>query len=204
MSTRPFIPFFVVGFVVLAADLATKAVAEAHLAGRHLPLLGPLGLSLVYNDEIPHGSPQQWVNVTTIALMVALALRALPSLAAADRRNPVMLGLLSGAGLGNGLSLLTSPRGVVDFISLQYGTKYLVVNVADLAVAAGLVFCLRASIRLVASFFEREAAPRPSVPGVRAGHATPVVPDWVLRELGADPSPGERGGRSTRAADRAS
>jgi hypothetical protein len=77
-----------------------------------------------------------------------------------DRAAPRALGLIVGGALGNFASLVLSPPGVVDFISISVGVhSELVLNVADLAAYVGLAMMLRTGFLIVA---EMRRAARPS------------------------------------------
>ncbi len=142
--------------VVVALDLVSKAVASRLLtAWGNVPIIpGAMRLVLAHNDQSAFGisvGPYTWeINcaLTLIALLLAFSL--CKPLAVIDRWSPVMLGLIAGAATGNLFSLITTPRGVVDFMAIEHGGGHLLVfNFADVAAALGVVLTVRAAITVV-------------------------------------------------------
>ena len=77
-------------------------------------------------------------------------------LSSVDRRAPLALGLILGGACGNLASLLVPPRGVVDFIALNWAAGHsLVLNVADVAAYTGLAMILRTGV-IIAAALRRE------------------------------------------------
>lgn len=103
-----------------------------------------LQLGIVHNTE-------QTAAMTGVAVLVilGLALAACGALAVHDRLAPVMLGSIVGAGVANATDGLTPPAGVVDWIAVGAGGG-VVVNLADVAVLAGICLCMRTIRRLSA------------------------------------------------------
>jgi lipoprotein signal peptidase len=96
------------------------------------------------------------LTLAAILLMVPVA----RDLARIDDAAPRALGLIVGGAVGNLASLLISPPGVVDFISVSIGAhSELVLNVADLAAYIGLAMLLRTGFLIVA---EMRRSARPS------------------------------------------
>jgi signal peptidase II len=138
---------------VVIADLISKALAARYLDGaREIDLVaGTLRLVLAHNDKSALGisiGPYTW-QINCILTLVALVLAGVlcKPLAVIDRWSPVMLGLIAGAAAGNLFSLITSPRGVVDFVAWSPGNgREIVFNLADVAAVLGLVLTVRAAL----------------------------------------------------------
>jgi signal peptidase II len=135
--------FFPLALAVVCLDLATKLAAGALLAdGAPRPALGPFSLHLVYNagsaGGLMLGAHTRALNLVATGLVVGLLVMLVPALARVDRRSTTALALVAGGGLGNLVSLATSARGVEDFLAWRYGAGAVVLNVADLAMFAGL------------------------------------------------------------------
>lgn len=148
-----------VALVVAMADLASKKLVVELAAAGVAPaaLLGEsVHLVLVHNDlgafSMALGAYTWNINigVTTAALVLAVAL--CPLLAGFGATAPLGLGLIAGAALGNLVSLLSSPAGVVDFMAVAHGDgRQLVFNLADVASYAGLLLCVRLAWSIVAA-----------------------------------------------------
>lgn len=136
-SRETLIRLALVAIVVLALDQLAKVVVEAELTrGESVTVLGPLDLTLTYNDGVAFG-----IASGTGPLVIALALVALVALgwfvASAPPGWPTALagGLILGGALGNLLDRLT--RGeVVDFVSLPAWPAF---NLADVSITAGVL-----------------------------------------------------------------
>lgn len=148
---RDLIPFARVALLVVAGDLASKNLAVSMLSGDETSLGGighAVRLAVVHNDRSAFGvtlGDHTWsINVALTVVAVLLAVAACRSLAALDTLAPSALGLIAGAALGNLVSLLTTPAGVVDFLAFDYGSGHeIVANFADLAAYAGVALTLR-------------------------------------------------------------
>lgn len=179
-----------VALLVAAVDLLTKAAASRVVDGE-IVLTEGLRLAVVHNDAAAFG----WsIGAYTWQLNLALTLGAIVfiipvsrELARVDAMAPRALGLIVGGALGNLASLVSSPQGVLDFISVAVGSSTeLVLNVADLAAYLGLALIARTAFLIVAEL-RRVARPIPlalaDVPGVRSWRARgaeaelPVMPD---------------------------
>ena|GEM_PF-1162356 len=150
---RPMRTFLLCATSVVIVDLLSKALAARYLDGaREVELLaGTLGLVLAHNDQSALGisiGPYTW-QINCILTLVALILAGVlcKPLAVIDRWSPVMLGLIGGAAAGNLFSLITSPRGVVDFVAWNLSSgREIVFNLADVAAVLGLVLTVRAAL----------------------------------------------------------
>jgi lipoprotein signal peptidase len=159
--------FFPLVVLVAAADLATKAWAVSTLAEAPVRLGPWLSLSLAFNHAsaggVWLGENTRALNFTATGVIIGLVLMLVPELAKADRRSWRALALIVGAGFGNMASLLGG-RGVPDFIALHRGPGAAgawVLNVADLALAAGLAL-LGGTVARLARAARRPAAARPA------------------------------------------
>lgn len=149
---RPVRTFCICASSVVLTDLTSKALAARYLDGAQVDLLsGTLRLVLAHNDQSALGisiGPYTWqINVVFTLVALVLAGVLCRPLAVIDRWSPVMLGLIAGAAGGNLYSLITSPRGVVDFVawSLSNGRE-IVFNLADVAAVLGLALTIRAAL----------------------------------------------------------
>jgi signal peptidase II len=122
--------------LVLIADQAAKAAAEAHIAvGEEIDVLGPLNLTLTHNRGVAFGlaggAGAPLVLVTLIALGVVAYLFS---------RNPtrrgmwVATGLLAGGALGNLVDRVRAGE-VTDFVDLPPWPPF---NLADVAITFGV------------------------------------------------------------------
>jgi lipoprotein signal peptidase len=139
--------------LVAAADLLAKLVATGALAGRAIPVIGPVDLTLVYNRGSAFGvslGANTWqLNVVTTFAALVLVTLTVRALTLHDPRAPIALGLIGGAALGNLTSLLVPPAGVADFISVAVGADTrIVMNLADIAAYAGLALIVRTALRV--------------------------------------------------------
>lgn len=132
--------------VVLAADLATKTLAERVLDPHAVvPVLGDLlRFHLVYNTGAAFGLEaglySRWVFLGAAALALLLFTRMARTTAPLDRFRLLALGLVAGGAAGNMLDRIRSPRGVVDFFDLGLGAlRFPTFNLADIGVSAGAV-----------------------------------------------------------------
>ena len=135
--------FFPLAAMVACADLLTKSIAAATLADGAPRALGPLAFQLVYNvgsaGGVMLGAHTRALNLAATGLVVGLLVMIVPALARVDRRSTIAVALVAGGGAGNLVSLAASSRGVEDFLAWRHASGAVIVNVADLAMAAGLV-----------------------------------------------------------------
>jgi signal peptidase II len=141
--------FFPLVAAVAAAELASKAWAASALADRTVNVASSLALSLAYNPAsaggVSLGEHTRAINFTATGIIIGLLVMLAPTLARVDRRSWVALALIVGAGAGNLASLAGDPRGVVDFIAVGRW----VLNVADVALIAGLALLSRTALMLL-------------------------------------------------------
>jgi lipoprotein signal peptidase len=154
----PTAAFAICATTVAVTDLATKQIAAARL-GLHgtmqIPALGRgVRLAVVLNNQSAFGvslGRYTWhINLVLTLVALVLAVMLCRALATLDSWSPVMLGLIAGAATGNLASLITSPRGVLDFIAITTGPSHeLVFNLADVAACCGLLLLLRTAWTVV-------------------------------------------------------
>ena len=136
-SAGTFTRLGLVAALVLALDQAVKAAVVSSIApGEVENVLGPLDLTLTYNDGIAFG-----IASGTGPLVLVLGLLALGALglfvASAPPGWPTALagGLILGGALGNLIDRLT--RGeVVDFVNLPFWPAF---NLADVGITLGVL-----------------------------------------------------------------
>ncbi|GLC26751.1 signal peptidase II [Roseisolibacter agri] len=140
--------FFPLLALVAIADLVTKAIAVALLGGQEsIALGGPLSLHLVYNTAsaggVWLGAHTRELNMVATGVVIGMLVMLVPVLARLDRHAPTALALMAGGGAGNLASLVSSPRGVPDFLALHHQDGAWIMNVADLFMFAGLLLLMR-------------------------------------------------------------
>jgi lipoprotein signal peptidase len=140
------------GAVVLV-DGITKAIALLLIPELEVAPTGWLALAVVHNLDLAWGlaAGAESATVTAVATLaiVGLATLVCGGLAAHDRAAPLMLGLVAGAGAANAMDAFTAPAGVLDWIAVG-GANGVVLNLADVAVVAGVALALRTAWRLMA------------------------------------------------------
>ncbi len=144
--------FWPVLATLLVADCSTKRLAETYLAPEHTPheVLGSVvRLTLTHNPgaamSMSLGSYSR-VGLSALALVViAFLFRLYLATPVTDRIRAAALALILGGALGNLLSRLISPRGVVDFIDIGVPAwRFWTFNVADTGITIGALLLLRA------------------------------------------------------------
>ena len=132
--------------LVVAADIATKLLAESLLSHRvRVPVIGDfVQLRLVYNEcaafGLCLGAYSRWIF---FALAIA-ALFVLGSMVRAaqpgDRIRLFALALVCAGAVGNVIDRIRSSRGVVDFVDVGIGMRrWPTFNVADSAITVGAI-----------------------------------------------------------------
>ena len=181
---RAAVSLVAVAVAVALADLVTKQVAVAWssaLAGRTLG--EGVRLTLFHNHGLAWGlsggGQALAITLAGTALLLAAAAAVRRPLAEVDPSSPRMLGLIVGAAIGNALSLFVWPAGAPDFIAVATGGgTEAVINVADVALLAGLALCCRTTWR-IALAVRAERALRPAL----APSVTQRAPAFVEREI---------------------
>ncbi|MEO8294380.1 MAG: signal peptidase II [Gemmatimonadota bacterium] len=156
--------FWALAAAILLTDCATKRVAEIELAPANIPhpVVGDVvRLTLAYNQ----GSAMSlWTGPEARVLLSLFAVVALAVMVRLYRGTPsdqrvriAGLALVVGGAAGNLLDRIRSPRGVVDFIDVGFGSwRFWVFNVADIGVTIGAVLLAWAISQ------HREASPLPA------------------------------------------
>jgi lipoprotein signal peptidase len=144
-----------IALLVAAGDWLTKAVAARFVGTESLELSHRLRFAVVHNDGAAFGlsaGVYTWqINLALTLAAIVLMIPVARDLARIDPAAPRALGLIMGGAIGNLASLILSPPGVVDFISIGLGAhSELVVNVADVAAYTGLAMMLRTGFLIVA------------------------------------------------------
>jgi lipoprotein signal peptidase len=144
-----------IALLVAAGDWLTKAAASRFVGSDPLIFSERLRFAVVHNDGSAFGlntGTYTWqLNLALTLAAIALMLPVARDLARIDERAPRALGLIVGGAVGNLASLVLSPPGVVDFISIGFGAhSELVLNLADLAAYTGLAMLLRTGFLITA------------------------------------------------------
>lgn len=144
-----------IALLVAAGDLVTKWVAQRMLTDDTTWFSDWLQFAVVHNSRGAFGwtaGAYTWqLNLALTFAVVVFVVPVTRDLAKIDARSPNALGLIVGGALGNLASLIMSPEGVVDFISLQFDHYGVVFNLADVAAYAGLAMILRTGALVVAA-----------------------------------------------------
>lgn len=191
-------PLLRIAAIVAVGDFLTKDAASRFVAQDPTVFTPWLRLHVVHNDAGAFGlSMGAYTWQLNLALTLAAIVFVIPvsrELARVDRMAPRALGLILGGAVGNFVSLVLSPHGVVDFISIQFSqSRELVVNVADMAAYVGLGLILRTGFLIVAEMRRtasiRTVRQRPLVPLLTFAHPEreilrPIVRDGIPDDLG--------------------
>ena len=184
-------PLIRIATLIAMGDYATKEAAARWLSPDPSAFHGLVHFAVVHNARAAFGlSLGAYTWQLNLALTLAAILVVIPvsrDLSVLDREAPRTLGLILGGALGNFLSLVLSPRGVVDFIAIDTGRSALILNVADVATYVGLAMLVRTGF-LVVTALRREVQPQPAATTVQAA-ARPVrryaehqMPRYIHRE----------------------
>jgi len=211
----PFLPLFRIATLLALGDLVTKQVA--------LLWVGPLGprvssvvrLGVVHNDKGAFGlTAGDYTFELSLALTLAALVLIVPvarDLVRIDERAPAALGLIAGGAIGNLVSLLLSPAGVVDFIAIQRADGVgIVLNVADIGAYAGVAMLMRTTAMVIAAIRRHREAPVGDLSVERSAALTRLADVEVVRVVARDgaseqgPTVGERvpTGKTRPASDR--
>lgn len=188
MTARPphLVPLLRIAALVALGDWITKETAARLVTNDPASLEGWLRFAVVHNDAALFGislGPYTWqLNLALTLGAMVLVVPVSRELAQVDRLAPRALGLILGGALGNFVSLVTSPRGVVDFIAVRLTETWLVLNVADVAAYVGLALILRTGYRIVAELRravrieERPVVVHPPQPVLQLSSADREIP----------------------------
>jgi signal peptidase II len=148
------VPLVRIALLVALGDFVTKEAALRFVVSEPTVFSSWLRFAVVHNQGAAFGvSLGLYTWQLNLAFTIAAIVMVLPvsgELARVDRTSPRALGLIVGGAIGNLVSLLVSPRGVVDFIAVRYGDADLVLNVADVAAYVGLAMIARTGFLIVA------------------------------------------------------
>lgn len=139
--------FWLVVGAVVAADMVTKAIAEATLYPRGVPreVLGDwVRLTLVYNRGAAFGlhlgPHSRWIFMVLTVVALWVLWRLLQQTRPGETLRVLAISLVSGGALGNFIDRVRHAQGVVDFIDVGVGSlRWPTFNVADMAVSTGAV-----------------------------------------------------------------
>jgi signal peptidase II len=131
--------------LVVAADQAAKAVAEAHLVlGEDVEVLGPVGLTLSHNYGVAFGLAGGAGAGLILVTVAALAVVGFIFSRDPGRRGMwVAVGLVAGGALGNLIDRL-SAGAVTDYIDVGPWPPF---NLADVAITVGVVLLVLIYLR---------------------------------------------------------
>ena len=137
--------FWPILLVLVAADCATKQLAETQLPPVNVPypVVGSLvNFTLAYNmgaaTGITLGAHSRWGFSVLTVIILALLGRLYHQTRPDERWQLAALALVCGGAIGNLIDRLRSPRGVVDFIDIGLGAyRFWILNLADVAVTLG-------------------------------------------------------------------
>lgn len=155
-NRSPLVPLSRIAALVAAGDLVTKQLAVWWIGSLEPKVSSAIRFGVVHNDKGAFGLT---AGAYTFELSLALTLAALVLIVPAardlsriDERSTTALGLVAGGAIGNLVSLLVTPAGVVDFIAIQRGDGAgIVLNVADVAAYAGVAMLVRTTALVVAA-----------------------------------------------------
>jgi lipoprotein signal peptidase len=144
----PLIPLLRIALLIAAGDLLTKQVAVLWVGTLEPHVSSAVRFGVVHNDKGAFGlTAGDYTFELSLVLTLAALVLIVPvarDLARIDERAPAALGLIAGGAIGNLVSLLASPAGVVDFIAVQRADGAgIVLNVADIGAYAGVVMLMR-------------------------------------------------------------
>lgn len=151
----PFVPLARVAALVALGDLMTKQVALLWVGALEPRVTGAaVRFGVVHNDKGAFGlTAGNYTFEVSLALTLAAIVLIVPvarDLARIDHRAPTALGMIAGGAIGNLVSLLLSPAGVVDFIAIQRADGAgIVLNVADIGAYAGVALLMRTTALVV-------------------------------------------------------
>ncbi|MDQ3519169.1 MAG: signal peptidase II [Gemmatimonadota bacterium] len=160
--------FATVAVWTAAVDLITKQIALTELQDHGVRVADGIRLTLAHNNASAFGiwlGPLTWhINFVLTLAAVVLAGMVCRHLAAIDRRAPMMLGLIAGAAIGNLSSMILTPGGVVDFISIgsRSGPR-LIFNLADVAAYAGVALSIGTALTISRSIKEQRGRQIPEL-----------------------------------------
>lgn len=146
MSSRPdLLRLSAVGLLVFVADQVTKRLAEERVTpGERIDFLGPLDLTLTFNDGIAFGlAGGGGILVILLSLIALVALGVFVAAAPSGWQASVAGGLIFGGALGNLVDRVRYGE-VTDFLLLPGWPAF---NLADIGITVGVVMLALIMIR---------------------------------------------------------
>ena len=152
----PFFPLVRIAMLLAIGDLVTKQMAVLWIGALQPTVTSTVRFGVVHNDKGAFGmTAGNYTFELSLILTLAALVLIVPvarDLARIDERAPVALGLIAGGAIGNLVSLLVSPAGVVDFIAVQRADGAgIVLNVADIGAYAGVAMLMRTTAIVIAA-----------------------------------------------------
>jgi lipoprotein signal peptidase len=163
-NRSPLVPLARIAALVAAGDLVTKQLAVWWIGSLEGKASSAIRFGVVHNDKGAFGmTAGSYTFELSLALTLAALVLIVPAardLSKVDERSTTALGLVAGGAIGNLVSLLLTPAGVVDFIAIQRADGAgIVLNVADVAAYTGVAMLVRTTALVVAAIRRnREAA----------------------------------------------
>jgi lipoprotein signal peptidase len=159
----PLIPLARLATLVAIGDLVTKQVALLWVGTLEPRVSSAVRFGVVHNDKGAFGlTVGDYTWEVSLALTLAAIVLIVPvakDLSHIDERAPTALGLVAGGAIGNLVSLLLSPAGVVDFIAIQRADGAgIVLNIADVAAYAGVVMLMRTAAKVIVAMRQHRNA----------------------------------------------
>jgi signal peptidase II len=161
---RHLAPLLRVAVLVAVGDFLTKEAAARWLVREPIAPAEWLHFAVVHNPGaafgISLGEYTRQLNLALTLAAIAFVVAVARDLSRVDRSAPRVLGLIMGGAVGNLISLVLSPRGVVDFIAVGVGdSSRLVLNVADVAAYVGLAMLVRTGFIIVGAMRRQVQTP---------------------------------------------
>ena len=165
-ARSPLIPLLRIATLLAAGDLITKQVAVLWVGTLEPHVSSAVRFGVVHNDKGAFGmTAGDYTFELSLVLTLAALVLIVPvarDLARIDQRAPTALGLIAGGAIGNLVSLLVSPAGVVDFIAIQRADGAgIVLNVADIGAYAGVAMLMRTTAMVIAAIRRNKAQTAP-------------------------------------------
>lgn len=190
----PLVPLSRIAALAALGDLITKQVAVWWVGALHPEVSSTVRFGVVHNDKGAFGlTAGDYTFELSLALtLVALALiiPVAKDLAKVDGRAPAALGLIAGGAIGNFVSLLATPAGVVDFIAIQRADGAgIVLNVADIAAYAGVAMLMRTIAIVIAAMRRNRQAIAEAASAEREFALTRFADLELVRTVSRDAEP---------------
>jgi lipoprotein signal peptidase len=188
----PFLPLVRIATLVALGDLMTKQVALLWVGALEPRVTGAaIRFGVVHNDKGAFGlTAGNYTWEVSLALTLAAIILIVPvarDLNRIDERASTALGLIAGGAIGNLVSLLLSPAGVVDFIAIQRGDGAgIVLNVADIGAYAGVVMLMRTTAMVIAEIRRRREVAKDELVVARTSALTRLHDLELIRVVARD------------------